>query len=118
MGNIYVRARWLPLEVADDEDPLDHQVTIDLMIDAETRMAVGKHFCMGVYGSPVRHYSYPFTLKADGSIDYGQWCSEAREDRFQKFNALSHPIQIGEFFTYEDSDGDWVMKVVEVQELC
>jgi hypothetical protein len=66
----------------------------------------------------VRDYLYPFILKSDATVDYGQWCSEAGEDRLQKFNALSRPIRIGEFATYEDRDSDWVMKLVQVQELC
>jgi hypothetical protein len=118
MGTMYVRARWVATELAEDLDPLDHQVTIDLLVDADTQMAVGKQFCMGLYGSPVRDYLYPFILKSDATVDYGQWCSEAGEDRLQKFNALSRPIRIGEFATYEDRDSDWVMKLVQVQELC
>jgi hypothetical protein len=119
MQNKYVRARWISTELAEELDPLDHQVTIDLMIDRDTEMAVGKQFCMGLYGSPVRDYLYPFILKRDGTVDYGQWCSEAgQEDRLQNFNALSRPIRIGEIATFRDSDCDWVMRLVQIQELC
>lgn len=116
MSHKYVRARWIPVEIEEDEDRLDFQITIDLVIDIDTQMISGKHFCIGLYGSPARDDLYPFIAKLNGTVDYGGYCEE-HNSRLQKFNGLLRPIRVGEFATYDDNDTDWVMKLVQVQEL-
>lgn len=117
MGNKYVRARWIPLDLDGGENKLDHQITIDLLMDAETQMFTGKQFCMGLYGSPARTNCYPFMIKFDGTVDYGEFC-ESNEERLHKFNGLLRPIKIGEVASYDDNDLGWVMRLDTIQDLC
>lgn len=113
----YVRVRWITVDLDEGEDKLDHQITIDLMMDVETQMVSGKHFCMGLYGSPARTNCYPFMIKGDGTVDYGEFC-EGDNERIHKFNGLLRPIKRGEVASYDDNDLGWVMKIDTIQELC
>ena len=111
----FVRARLNWVGAEDKNDILDHQITVDIIIDQQSRMPVGQVPLFGLYGSPVRPANYPFVLHNDGTVDFGD-CAEVQE-RLQKFNIRQRRIEIGELATYDGDEGEAAYRIVAVEDL-
>lgn len=113
---VAVRVRMVPVpaDLAEDENKLDHQVTVDLIIDRLTRESVGRHMVFGIYGSPVRDDVTPFLLHPNGKVDFGNNAEPG--ERFEKCNVRSRPIEVGELATWENDFTDWSLRIIAVQE--
>ena len=113
MEAVRVRLEWIEAETK--EDRLDHQITLDCVIDPDTMKIVGRFPIFGLYGSPVGEEAYPLILRADGRIDLG--ANSEIQSRFAHFNIREKRILTGEIATYTD-DEEWCCKIVAVTRLA
>ena len=99
--------------VADDDLAARLQFILDLQIDAETQACAGPRPAFGRRGDFTRVETlYPFTLMADGRIDYGQYAApEARQDNL---DIRGRTIVVGGSVTYRSAEehSDYVIKSV------
>ena len=88
-------ARWV-------DDPLESPITLDAQIGVDGRI-VGHWILFGATGLIARN-NRPFTLDADGQIDFGE--SSGLQDRYWRTDIRSRPIALGEKFSVTWSGGE------------
>lgn len=106
---VRVRLVWSDADSRDEE--LDDQILIDLTINADGK-SVGLMPAFGIYGSPERVEVYPFILRMDGTVDYGN--NSEVGDRFHEFNIRARPVKVGEYATYVDGNETWNYRIISV----
>ncbi len=98
---------------AEGDAAAEQQIILDLKVDAETGMSAGPLPAFGRVGNFTNAGGlYPFTLMADGRMDYGAHATA--EERQDNLDIRTRKIAVGEDASYKDADGTSVYVIKSV----
>jgi hypothetical protein len=113
MADIFVRVCLFWLEEPNLPGDIESQLLFDLKIDEDSKEVVGAHPVFGMYGSLKSGEMYPFVLRSDGRIDFGD-SNESAQDRYWETNLRKRLIKKGELITVEETEGPSTYRIESV----
>ncbi len=103
MAAQFVRVKLVWLETPLSTGDIESQILIDLKVDEESKEVFGNHPAFGILGSLNQGEMYPFVMRQDGRIDFGN--SHDVTERYWETNLRKRAIKKGELITVEDEAG-------------